>query len=279
LRVRPSSARFPNQFIESRKGFIRDGRVFFLNREELIEYYHKTLSAFRRLGISAENVHLDFRLTEAVGDVPSDILRCVLETFFRKTDPDRYSLDEQEVLRSVAADLLTSLQRVAYEEYLDVVKKGVRAYLPEDIFQRKLAADLESDRFVRDLWAVVYGLGLVVDYNDYVGDGIEYIDQKNVVAVRVDWTPLIRPKERLKRVAELKRTLWAEEVALLFNCLFESRKDFEGFVRSHFNKVVVPVARRHLDTFRRNNPFAVPNPAAPSGAHEFIIYDLKNGIF
>lgn len=244
----------------------------------MIEYYHKALAGFRRLGISTESVRLDEALTAALGDIPEDILRCVLETFFRKTDPDRFGLDEQEVIKSVAADLLNSLQRVAYEEYLDVVKKGIRAYLPEEIFQRKLAGEVGSDQFVRDLWAVVYGLGLIVDYNDYVGDGIEYVDPKNVVVVRVDWTPLNRPKERLKRVSELKKHLWAEEIALLFTSLFDSRKDFEGFVRSHFNKVVVGVARKHLEVFHRNNPFAVSNPSAPSGVHEFITYKIKNVI-
>lgn len=50
------------KYINSVHGLIEEGKVVYLRKEELVEYYHKCLSLLRKLHFKFDRIRLDLNL-------------------------------------------------------------------------------------------------------------------------------------------------------------------------------------------------------------------------
>ena len=201
---------------------------------------------------------------------------CVFETFFNKNSDGTFSLNENEVFTTVVTDLMNSMQKAVYDEFVQLAKTGIKTYLPYQVFTDRIETKINTLEFLKDVWRAILTKGIVVDYNEYSADGEQFVNSKNVVVVQVNWEQYQNRLEKLKFVCSLKKLLCLEEIVFLFRDFFESKKEFEQFVKFSFNKIVFAVLPKYKKSFLENNPYAASNQNANVGICEYFAYRIKN---
>lgn len=158
------------------------------------------------------------------------------------------------------------------------MRRGLQTYLPPETFTAKFPGQGLEAEFAKAVWREIYKVGIVVDYNDYTGDGLEFVNEGNVVVVSVDWTAIKDVRTRLRRATEFKKMFNLEELSMLFGGLFSHRKDFELFVKNSFNRVVLQAHKKSLSAFLKFNPLVNEDTAVEGANFEYIMYKTRTVI-
>jgi hypothetical protein len=176
--------------------------------------------------------------------------------FFDKTS-NGYSIIIDELLESILGDLIRGLDKVIWNELVELCTQAIKLYLPYEIYNKDEGNNFEGQKIIEKLWGITLKQALIVDYNDYSNVSDEFINEKNVVVQKVDWSHYSDHKSKLAYISKLKKMLTMDEVRAYFENMFQNSKDFEAFCRQNFVKVVSEVKEKYIEFFKTQNPIVV----------------------
>jgi len=181
------------------------------------------------------------------------ILNCVLESFFDKTSTE-YAINIDRLLETIVGDLIRSFEKGQWKELVELCQKAVELYLPYELYLREASGRLEGPSFDEKIWEIAARHALIIDYNDYLDNNEEFVNDKNIVFQAVNWQSYPDRKSRMAFIAKLKKQLSSEEVRIYFEPMFDSLKEFEVFCKQNFVKIVLEIKDKYMDLFCRMNP-------------------------
>ena len=242
-------------FIQANNGILKNGKVIFLNKKELIQIFHQFLGYLKINIINIDELNLeDLKLKKICAKFNPDIIDLIFLNFFTKKNDNLFFLEIDILLKTVIKDLFYSNDIYFYDEFLDAIFNGIKELLSLKKFQKCFEKNFYEIFFLKKIEKIILEVGVLLDYNNYANIDNNYFSSKNVKVKKFDYTFFSNFKERLVKLKELKNIFSEGEIKIYFADLFENEKAMKKFIKKNFKKIVLRIDNQFEKEYRFNHP-------------------------
>ena len=236
---------------------IKNEKIIFLNKKELIEIFHQFLGYLKINFLNLDEIFFeDIKLKKICAKFNPDIIDLIFINFFtkKKNKEKFFFLQIDDLLKTVIQDLFFSNEVFFYDEFLSTIFNGIKELVSLKKFKQDFEKKFYEKIFLKKIEKIILEVGVLLDYNKYSNVDNNYFSSKNVKVKKFDYKIFSNFKERLKELKKLKIVFSEEEIKIYFGDIFENEKEMKKFIKKNFKKIVLRIDKELGKQYRFNHP-------------------------